>query len=226
MQLHFASVTHRTSEIMRVLTLITAIFMPLTLITGIFGMNFEMIPGLHSRWGFWLSLGGMGGVVCTATLPISPQALDLMQIWVDADACPAAIKDILYRAAERAQVMVTLVANQALRTPPSAYIRAVQVPRGFDVADNEIVRRMRAGDLIVTADIPLAAEVLEHGGHALNPRGERYSADTIRERLVMRDLLDELRGSGVATDGPAAFSPADRHAFARSLDSLLAQRPA
>lgn len=144
-----------------------------------------------------------------------------MEIWVDADACPAVVKDILYRAAERTRIRVTLVANQPLRTPVSVYVRALQVPRGFDVADNEIVQRMAAGDLVVTADIPLAAEALERGGHAINPRGERYDPGTIRERLVMRDLLDELRGSGVQTAGPAAFGAGDRHAFAASLDALL-----
>jgi uncharacterized protein len=149
-----------------------------------------------------------------------------VKIWVDADACPAVVKDILYRAAERARVEVTLVANQPLRVPASPYIRAVQVPRGFDVADNEIVQRLAAGDLVVTADIPLAAEVLAKGAVAINPRGERYSDDNIRERLAMRDLMDQLRGSGVQTAGPAAFSTRDRQAFANALDRLLARRSA
>lgn len=148
-----------------------------------------------------------------------------MQIWVDADACPGVIKEILYRAAERARVITTLVANQPLRTPASAYLRTLQVPRGFDVADDEIVLRMTSGDLVVTADIPLAAQVIERGGHALDPRGELFSPDTIRERLVMRDLTDTLRASGVTTSGPPMMSPRDRQRFANALDRLL-RRPA
>jgi uncharacterized protein len=144
-----------------------------------------------------------------------------MNIWVDADACPAAVKEILYRAAERARVPLTLVANQPLRTPPSPFIRTLQVPRGFDVADNEIARRVQAGDLVVTADIPLAAQVIERGGHALDPRGEMYSADTIRERLTMRDFMDELRASGVQTGGPPPLAHGDRQRFANQLDRLL-----
>ena len=144
-----------------------------------------------------------------------------MNIWVDADACPAVVKEILYRAAERARVPLTLVANQPLRTPPSPFIRTLQVPRGFDVADNEIARRVQAGDLVVTADIPLAAQVIERGGHALDPRGEMYSADTIRERLTMRDFMDELRASGVQTGGPPPLAHGDRQRFANQLDRLL-----
>ena len=147
-----------------------------------------------------------------------------MHIWVDADACPGVIKDILFRAAERAQISMTLVANQLLRTPPSPYIRALQVPRGFDVADNEIVQRLQAGDLVITADIPLAADVIEKGGHALNPRGEFYSKETIRALLTMRNFMDELRGSGVQTGGPAVFSNSDRQAFANQLDKFLARQ--
>ncbi|HUW29007.1 MAG TPA: YaiI/YqxD family protein [Sulfuriferula sp.] len=147
-----------------------------------------------------------------------------MHIWVDADACPGVIKDILFRAAERAQISMTLVANQLLRTPPSPYIRALQVPRGFDVADNEIVQRLQAGDLVVTADIPLAADVIEKGGHALNPRGEFYSEETIQALLTMRNFMDELRGSGVQTGGPAVFSHSDRQAFANQLDRFLTRR--
>jgi uncharacterized protein YaiI (UPF0178 family) len=146
-----------------------------------------------------------------------------MNIWVDADACPAAVKEILYRAAERARVPLTLIANQPLRTPPSPFIRAVQVPRGFDVADHEIARRMTAGDLVVTADIPLAAQVIERGGYALDPRGELHSADTIHERLTMRNFMDELRASGVQTGGPPPLAQADRQRFANQLDRLLAQ---
>ena len=146
-----------------------------------------------------------------------------MQIWVDADACPKVIKEILYRAAERVQVRLTLVANQALATPRSQHIRTLQVPRGFDVADNEIVRRVASGDLVVTADIPLAAEVIAKGGHALNPRGELYSTENVRELLNLRDFLDTMRASGVQTGGPDAFSQADRKAFASELDRFLAR---
>ncbi|MFY3310791.1 YaiI/YqxD family protein [Achromobacter ruhlandii] len=146
-----------------------------------------------------------------------------MHIWVDADACPGVIKDILFRAAQRWQAPLTLVANQALHTPPSPLIRAVQVPRGFDVADAHIAERAAAGDLVITGDIPLAAQVLEKGAMALNPRGERYSPETIRERLALRDMMEELRASGVDTGGPASFSQADRKAFANQLDTLLAR---
>ena len=146
-----------------------------------------------------------------------------MQIWVDADACPGVIKEILFRAAERAQISMTLVANQLLRTPPSRYIKAVQVPAGFDVADGKIVQHLEPGDLVITADIPLAAEVIAKGGHALNPRGEFYTPDTIRERLNMRDFMDTLRGSGVDTGGPPSFSQGDRKAFASQLDRFLAK---
>lgn len=147
-----------------------------------------------------------------------------MHIWVDADACPAVIKDILYRAAQRSERHLTLVANQMLRTPPSPWLHAVQVPRGFDVADDYIVRHAGQGDLVITGDIPLAAQILEKGAMVLNPRGERYSADTIRERLSMRDMMEELRSAGVDTGGPSAFSQADRRAFGNALDRLIAAR--
>ena len=146
-----------------------------------------------------------------------------MQIWVDADACPGVIKEILFRAAERAAITTTLVANTLLRTPASRYIRALQVPRGFDVADNEIVQRLQAGDLVITADVPLAADVIEKNGHALNPRGEFYSTETIQALLTMRNFMDELRGSGEATGGPAVLNQRDRQSFANSLDSFLAR---
>lgn len=146
-----------------------------------------------------------------------------MQIWVDADACPGAIKEILFRAAERMPVPLTLVANQPLRTPPSRYIKTIQVSGGFDVADNEIAKRVQPGDLVVTADIPLAAAVIERGGHALSPRGEFYTPDNIWERLSLRNFMDELRGSGVNTSGLAAFSQSDRQAFANQLDRWLAR---
>jgi len=144
-----------------------------------------------------------------------------MQIWVDADACPNVIKDILFRAATRAHVSLTLVANQLLRTPPSPYIKAIQVPSGFDVADSKIVQQLQSGDLVVTADIPLAALVIEKGGHALNPRGEFYTTENIQERLSMRNFMDELRNTGVNTGGPAVLSLSDRQAFANQLDRFL-----
>jgi len=144
-----------------------------------------------------------------------------MQVWVDADACPAAIKDILYRAAERLKIPLTLVANRPLRTPPSSYIRTVQVLPGLDVADKEIVQRVQADDVVVTADIPLAAEVIARDALALDPRGELYTPDNIREKLQMRNFMDELRASGVQTGGPAAFDQADRRRFADRLDRLL-----
>ena len=147
-----------------------------------------------------------------------------MHIWVDADACPAVIKDILFRVAERIQTPLTLVANRLLRVPPSPYIKAIQVPGGFDVADAEIARRCAPGDLVITADIPLAAQVIEKGGHALNPRGEFYSHENIREVLNLRDFMDGLRGSGVQTGGPPALSLADRQAFANQLDRFLAKK--
>ena len=132
-----------------------------------------------------------------------------MKIWVDADACPRVIKDILFRAAERTRIELILVANQNLPKPPSKYIKTLQVPHGFDVADNEIVNNIDAGDLVITADIPLAAEVIEKGGHALNPRGEMYTTDNIKARLSMRDFMDTLRSSGVQTGGPSALSQSD-----------------
>lgn len=147
-----------------------------------------------------------------------------MQIWVDADACPAVIKDILFRVAERTQIHVTLVANQLMKVPGSRFIRALQVPAGADAADAEIVERVSAGDIVVTGDIPLAAHVLEKGGLPLNPRGEWYTRDTIAQQLTMRAFMDELRSSGVNTGGPAAFSQADRQNFANSLDRELARR--
>jgi uncharacterized protein YaiI (UPF0178 family) len=144
-----------------------------------------------------------------------------MAIWVDADACPNVIKDILFRAAERTQISLTLVANQPLRVPPSRFIRTLRVAQGFDVADNEIVRLCEPGDLVITADIPLAAEVLAKGGAALNPRGERYSEATIRERLTMRDFMETMRASGVQTGGPDSLSQRDRQQFAAALEKWL-----
>ena len=146
-----------------------------------------------------------------------------MQILVDADACPSVIKDILFRVADRMQISVTLVANKLLRTPPSRFIRAVQVPAGFDVADREIVFLAQPGDLVITADIPLAADIIAKGAYALNPRGEFYTDDNIRQHLRMRDFMEQLRGSGVETGGPAPFDQRDRQAFANQLDRHLAR---
>ena len=144
-----------------------------------------------------------------------------MAIWVDADACPNVIKEILFRAAERVQMPLTLVANQNIRVPPSRFIRSLRVPTGFDVADNEIVRLCSAEDLVITADIPQAADVLEKGAAALNPRGERYSPSTIREKLTMRDFMDTMRARGVQTGGPDSLSQRDRQQFAAELDKWL-----
>jgi len=146
-----------------------------------------------------------------------------MNIWVDADACPVVIKEILFRAAERAQVTTTLLANHFIKTPPSKFIDFIQVSAGFDVADNEIVKRAVENDLVITADIPLAAEVVEKGCYALNPRGELYTESNIRQRLNMRDFMDTLRSSGVQTGGAPPISQADRQMFANNLDKLLAK---
>ncbi len=147
-----------------------------------------------------------------------------MHIWVDADACPVVIRDILFRAAERTGTDLTLVANRWIQVRPSKNIRALQVAAGFDVADNEILRRVEAGDLVVTADIPLAAEVIARGALALNPRGELYTAENIRQRLNMRDFMDTLRASGIDTGGQPTLHPRDRQAFANQIDRLLARR--
>ena len=147
-----------------------------------------------------------------------------MKIWVDADACPVAVKEILYRAANRAQVPLTLIANRMLRVPPSPWIRALQVPGGFDVADQRIAEEAQAGDLIITADVPLAAQVIAKGAVVIDPRGELLNAGNIQERLTMRNFLDSLRSSGVETGGPPALSSADRQSFANQLDRLLAKR--
>ena len=147
--------------------------------------------------------------------------MSLPRIWVDADACPKPIKEILFRASGRVHVPVVLVANQALQVPPSELISSIQVSAGFDVADDYIVKQAQPGELVITADIPLAAEVIDKGCLVLTPRGERYTTDNIRQRLAMRDFLDTMRGSGVDTGGPAAFSHSDRQAFANQLDRLL-----
>jgi uncharacterized protein len=147
-----------------------------------------------------------------------------MQILVDADACPKAIKDILFRVAERLSITTTLVANHTLQTPPSRYIQFLQVKSGFDVADNEIVKRLMVGDLVITSDIPLAYEVLCGGGHAINPRGELYTQDNIKECLNMRDFMDTLRFSGIDTGGPTALSSRDVQTFANQLDKFLVKQ--
>lgn len=144
-----------------------------------------------------------------------------MQIWVDADACPQAIKDILYRTARRLAVRVTLVANRPLAVPRSPHIGAVHVARGFDVADRHIADRVEPGDVVVTGDVPLAAQVVERGAHAIGPRGEEFTAENVAEKLATRDLMDELRSAGLQTGGPAAHGDANRQAFANALDRLL-----
>lgn len=144
-----------------------------------------------------------------------------MHIWVDGDACPVVIKEVLFRAAERSKTALTLVANQSIRVPVSRFIQMLQVPSGFDVADNEIVKRLAEGDLVITGDIPLAAEVIDSGGFALNPRGELYTLENIKERLAMRDFMETLRSSGVQTGGPSAMTQADRKHFANQLDRFL-----
>lgn len=146
-----------------------------------------------------------------------------MNIWVDADACPGVIKEVIFRAAERKMLQTTLVANHALRVPPSKFINFLQVATGFDVADNEIARRLEANDLVITSDIPLAAEVIEKGGQALSPRGELFTADNIKPRLNIRDFLDTMRSSGINTGGPPPLSQTDRRNFANHFDKILAK---
>ena len=149
-----------------------------------------------------------------------------MKIWVDADACPAVIKDMLYRVADRVKIAVVLVANRPLRTPPSPFIKSVQVGQGFDVADRHIAEAVQPGDLVVTADIPLAAAVVERDAFALDPRGAFYSRENVRELLDLRNFMETMRSSGLVSGGPPAFGHADRQAFANRLDRFLAQRPA
>jgi uncharacterized protein YaiI (UPF0178 family) len=147
-----------------------------------------------------------------------------MHIWVDADACPATVKDILFRASKRCQIRVTLVANQSIAVPRSELVNCIVVAHGADVADSHIVEIMSAGDLVVTADIPLAAKVVEKGGDALDPRGELLTQANVAARLALRDFMDGLRGSGVETGGPAAFSQKDGQTFANQLDRILTKR--
>lgn len=146
-----------------------------------------------------------------------------MKIWVDADACPKAVKAILFRVADRTGIEITLVANQFMQTPPSRHIKFIQVNPGYDVADYQIVKSLNPNDLVITADIPLAYEVLNKGGHAINPRGERYTQDNIKERLNMRDFMDNLRSSGIHTGGPAALTSRDIQMFANELDKFIMQ---
>lgn len=147
-----------------------------------------------------------------------------MKIWVDADACPNVIKNILFKASERTQIPCILVANQKINTPPSAYIFSRQVSQGFDVADDYIVQNIEADDLAITADIPLAAEIIDKNAIAINPRGEVYTKENIKQRLAMRDFMESMRSSGIQSGGPAAFNQQDRMAFANSLDKLLANK--
>ena len=147
-----------------------------------------------------------------------------MKIWIDADACPVAIKEILFRAAERTGILLTLVANQRIDVPRSRLIKSIQVASGFDAADNEIVKRINPGDLVITSDIPLAAEIIEKQAIALSPRGELYTADNIKNRLTMRDFMDSLRSSGIDTGGPPPLNQGDRKAFADQLDRILSKR--
>jgi uncharacterized protein YaiI (UPF0178 family) len=146
---------------------------------------------------------------------------DKMKIWIDADACPVVVKEMVYRASKRTGVRVTLVANKPVRIPPSPAIKFIQVGAGPDIADKEIVKRLNGGDLVITGDIPLAAEVIRKGGRALNPRGEMYSVEDIHSRLSVRDFMDTLRESGVDTGGPSSLSQSDRQTFANQLDKFL-----
>ena len=152
---------------------------------------------------------------------MTPTEINPMSIWVDADACPKPIKEILFRAASRTQTNLTLVANQTLAVPRSPWIRSLQVPKGFDAADNEIVQRVAAGDLVITSDIPLASQVISKGAKVITPRGETYDAGSIAAALTIRNFMDTLRSSGVETGGPAAFSASDQREFARQLDRYL-----
>lgn len=147
-----------------------------------------------------------------------------MKIWVDADACPKAVKEILFKAAQRTATPLILVANAFLTVPPSPFISTVRVETGFDVADNYIILHLTARDLVITADIPLAAEVIAKQGQALNPRGELYTVNNIKQRLGLRDMREQLRAGGVAIGGPAAYGPREKIAFANALDRILAKK--
>jgi uncharacterized protein len=162
----------------------------------------------------------MGGIVLHRAADRAEMAG--MHIWVDGDACPVVVKDILFRAAERTKTPLTLVANKLLRVPPSPYVRALQVGRGFDVADDHIVEQIQPGDLVISADIPLVAQVIAKGALALNPRGTLYTTANVQEHLAMRNFMEEMRSSGMEGGGPPPFSHADRQAFANQLDRILA----
>ena len=144
-----------------------------------------------------------------------------MHIWVDADACPNVIKDVLFRAANRAQIPLTMVANQYLKVPASPYIKAIQVAAGFDVADNHIAQHVEPGDIVITADIPLAADIVEKGAKGINPRGTLYNEHNIKQKLTMRNFMEEMRSTGQISGGPAPFDARDKQAFANTLDKLL-----
>ncbi|SMN14919.1 hypothetical protein CRYPA_1052 [uncultured Candidatus Thioglobus sp.] len=149
--------------------------------------------------------------------------IESAQIWIDADACPVVIKEILFKAADRTQTQITLVANHALHLPPSCYLSFIQVPLGFDIADNEIVKRLNPGDLVITSDIPLADEAITKGATALSPRGELFNANNIKSKLSMRDFMDVIRSSGVQTGGLPPLSQADRQSFASHLERWFNQ---
>lgn len=146
-----------------------------------------------------------------------------MHIWVDADACPKAMKEILFRAANRTETPLTLVANQALSTPPSAFINSIQVSAGFDVADNYIAQQTKAGDIVITADIPLAADIVAKGAYGINPRGQLYTENNIKQTLSMRNFMEEMRSTGQLSGGPPPLDQRDKQAFANTLDRLLAK---
>ncbi len=184
-----------------------------------------MVAGRRSIYPLPNILVAHGYIVHDLTIAVIPLEIPMSarQIWVDADACPRVVKEILFRAANRVGVALILVANQPVQVPKSPHIRSIQVGAGFDVADSHIVQQAQAGDLVITADIPLAAEVIAKGCLALNPRGELYTESNIRQRLNMRDFMDTLRASGVDTGGPAPFGQTERQAFANQLDRFLAR---
>ncbi|RUO34374.1 YaiI/YqxD family protein [Aliidiomarina shirensis] len=146
-----------------------------------------------------------------------------MNLWIDADACPVQIREVMFRAATRKKMQLTLVANQRIKVPPSPWIKVLVVGAGFDVADNEIVRLVEPGDLVITSDIPLAADILAKGGQALSPRGELFTQENIGARLNIRDFMDTMRASGVQSGGPPPLSQTDRKNFADHLDRILAR---
>ena len=146
-----------------------------------------------------------------------------MHIWIDADACPNVVKDIVFRASQRTKIPVTLVANQYIKTPPQTFIKSIQVSQGFDEADNYIVDNLQAGDLVITADIPLASDAIDKQAHVINPRGEEYTKENIKQRLNMRDFMEQMRSTGEVSGGPPPLNQSDRQQFANALDRLLAR---